>query len=824
MNRDNPELQLGHEFVRETGCNVFLTGKAGTGKTTFLHNIKKDCNKRMVVTAPTGVAAINAGGVTLHSFFQMPFGPFIPGSESTRQHKFNREKINLIKSLDILVIDEISMVRADLLDGIDSVLRRYRRSNLPFGGVQLLLIGDLHQLAPVVKNEDWRILGPYYDSPYFFSSKALGKTELISIELQHIYRQADSHFINLLNRVRDNKLDRESLAALNTRHDASFQEKAAKKSGYITLCTHNRNADSINESRLKQLSNKIWRFNAEIEGDFPEHSYPTPPALELKIDSQVMFVRNDSSHEKRYFNGKIGKIIKISGEKIYIKCPDDPEEIMVEPATWENIEYSLDQETMEVSENKVGAFVQYPLKLAWAITIHKSQGLTFEHAIIDAQAAFAHGQVYVALSRCRTLEGMVLSSPLSQSGVKTDRTVLQFTEHAGQNLPTAEKLAAAKIRYQQGLIIDCFDFKRLQYLLSRLVAIAESNGDLLHIKGAGNLIDLQQTTITDITKVGFNFIQQLRGLFNDAILPADDPVIEERVKKASHYFNEKLSKNLTKVIPVLEAETDNKEIRKKAKRLISQLQEETGVKLAAVNCCANGFNSSAYIKAISSAEIISKPKPIQKTSTVYTEMDVEHPKLYDSLKKWRTKKSKGENLTPFQVMHQKTMIQIVVNLPSSIPELMKIKGIGNKLADRYGDELVEMVRSYRKKHGIEEVHLPTPQQLPDYPASPPAKEKKIKINTKQESYKLFKKGMEATEIAKERGLTVQTIESHLAYFIAKGEIDLQKFVNSARQSEIEEQLLRGKGKNLSEIKAALGPDYSYSEIKFVQAHLKFSSS
>ena len=435
MSRTNLELQLADAFVRDTGCNVFLTGKAGTGKTTFLHNIKKDCEKRMVVTAPTGVAAINAGGVTLHSFFQMPFGPFIPGSEHTRQHKFSRDKINIIKSLDLLVIDEISMVRADLLDGVDSVLRRYRRSNLAFGGVQLLLIGDLHQLAPVVKNEEWRMLQAHYASPYFFSSTALGKTELISVELQHIYRQADDTFISLLNKVRDNRLDTESLNALNARYIKDFETEQGANEGYITLCTHNQSADRINSTRLEQLSHSAHRFSAKVEGEFPEHSYPTPSTLELKVDAQVMFMRNDASHEKRYFNGKIGKITRISGDRISIKCRDDNDEIVVEPATWENIDYSLDEETMEVSENKIGAFVQYPLKLAWAITIHKSQGLTFDNAIIDAQSSFAHGQVYVALSRCRTLEGMVLSTPLALNSVKTDRTVLQFTEQAGQNLP-----------------------------------------------------------------------------------------------------------------------------------------------------------------------------------------------------------------------------------------------------------------------------------------------------------------------------------------------------------------------------------------------------
>ena len=310
MSIPNPELHLADEYLQYTSCNVFLTGKAGTGKTTFLKNFKKHSPKRMVVTAPTGVAAINAGGVTLHSFFQMPFGPFVPGSEAhsqSKQRRFNKEKINLIKSLDLLVIDEISMVRADLLDGVDAVLQRYRRSNLPFGGVQLLMIGDLHQLSPVVKDAEWRLLKPYYDSAYFFSSNSLRKTELYTIELKHIYRQSDSRFINLLNSVRDNNLDESGIKALNKRFDPNFSP--GDKEGYITLCTHNRKADGINISKLHGVRNKRHTFDAEVEGDFPEHTFPTQATLELKIGAQVMFVKNDPSPDKRYFNGKIGEII-----------------------------------------------------------------------------------------------------------------------------------------------------------------------------------------------------------------------------------------------------------------------------------------------------------------------------------------------------------------------------------------------------------------------------------------------------------------------------------------------------------------------------------
>jgi hypothetical protein len=626
METANPELKRAGEWVRDTGCHLFLTGKAGTGKTTFLRTLKENSPKRMVVTAPTGVAAINAGGVTLHSFFQLPFGPFVPGSATAgHPYRFSREKVDIIKSLDLLVIDEISMVRADLLDGVDSVLRRYRRSDLPFGGVQLLMIGDLFQLPPVVKEAEWRLLQPYYASPYFFSSTALGKAEMVTIELQHIYRQADSRFINLLNRVRNNRLDRSALKELNTRHIADFV--TAGSDGYITLGTHNRIADTINASRLGALPQKIHRFEAEIEGDFPEPIYPTAATLELKRGAQVMFVRNDMSPEKRYFNGKIGTITRFTGKDIRIRCPEDSAEIVVEPATWENIEYALDRETQQINAKKIGTFSQYPLRLAWAITIHKSQGLTFDRAIIDAQAAFTHGQVYVALSRCRTFEGMVLSTPLSSTAIKTDPAVLGFSENTTHNMPSVDQLEAAKVRYQQQLLLECFDFQRLRSLFQRWVSLLLDNPRLIRVAGTEDIRELQQQSMDEICTVGENFQGQLRGLFSATRLPAEDTVVLERIAKASAYFQAKLATGLGKPLAGLQIDTDNKELRKKAQHALKRVREETAVKLAAVQCCEEGFSPSRYFRAVSAAAISTgvKKEPSQaETDSEATPTDA-HP-------------------------------------------------------------------------------------------------------------------------------------------------------------------------------------------------------
>lgn len=827
MPQENPELELADEFVRDTGCNIYLTGKAGTGKTTFLHNLKKKSPKRMIVTAPTGVAAINAGGVTLHSFFQMPFGPFVPGSETTIRHRFSKEKINIIKSLDLLVIDEISMVRADLLDGVDAVLRRYRRSAQPFGGVQLLLIGDLQQLSPVVKDADRHILQQYYDSPYFFSSSALRKTALITIELQHIYRQEDDHFIRLLNQVRAGKLDQQTLSKLNARHLPGFTDADHKADGYITLCTHNSNADAINSSRLQKLDQKTYRFNAEIEGEFPEQSFPTAVALELKPQAQVMFIRNDSTPEKRFFNGKIGKITRFSGEKICIQCPDDTDEIMVEPATWENITYSLNPDTQEIIEDKIGAFTQYPLKLAWAITIHKSQGLTFDRAVIDAQAAFAHGQVYVALSRCRTLEGMVLSSPLSPRAVKTDDTVMRFVEQAGENMPTRAQLTAAKIQYQQRLLLECFDFRELQGLLSRLLYLIDSNSELVMVLGVGDLHTLRNKTVNEICTVGANFQRQLQGFFGENIFPADDPPVLERITKASAYFKEKIAAGIGSAVEQLEIETDNKEIGKKTKILCSLLREETAVKLAAVECCADGFSVTQYLRAISTAEIktVAKKEPARpvKTAVSYSEADIDHPELFETLRAWRAKRAAEEGVPHFQILHQKTLIQIAVNLPDSLKSLMKIKGIGKKLAARYGAELTAIVADFRQRNDIVDVILP---QISDaaieelQEPKEPQKSKAPQIDTKKLSLELFLTGLTVAQIAAKRELVISTIEGHLAHFVGRGELAVDSLVSPEKQQVIEEKLCQMPDKKLGEIRSALGDDCSYGEIKLVQAHLQ----
>jgi len=706
---NNPQLQLAFDFVQYTDKNVFLTGKAGTGKTTFLHNLKRKSPKRMIVVAPTGVAAINAGGVTVHSFFQMPFGPRIPTNERHNNtfsneegsknppnsfHRFSREKVNIIKSLDLLVIDEISMVRADLLDGIDEVLRKYKDRFKPFGGVQLLMIGDLQQLAPIIKDDEWNILKDYYDTGFFFSSKALQKTQYVSIELKHIFRQSDSAFIDMLNKVRENRIDPETLLELNKRHIPGFSHSAEQ--GYITLTTHNAQAQEINELKLKKLPVKAHSFVATVHGDFPEYSFPTEMELTVKSGAQVMFVKNDSSHEKLYYNGKIGTIVDFEEETILVKCPGDFDAIPVEKVEWQNTKYSIDEETKEIQETIAGTFVQYPLKLAWAITIHKSQGLTFEKAIIDANAAFAHGQVYVALSRCKTLEGLVLSTPISPRSVKNDSTILQFTRNIDQNPPGQQLLDESKNAYQQMLLAELFDFNPLQRRLNYCIKLLNEHIASIHIDLRDTFSRMNASIKTEISEVSGKFKAQVQQLLAQQNNVEENILLQGRIKKACIYFAEKTETIVYDVLQDIEVETDNKAVRKIIREVLDKLRGESAIKLSCLKACMAGFVVKTYLEARAKAAI-EKPEIKQKAkpSDERISSHIAHPKLYASLKAWRKNKADELNVPAYIIMHQKTLMALIEQLPSSITELKTIKGFGKKKVKQFGNELLDIINAYR---------------------------------------------------------------------------------------------------------------------------------
>jgi ATP-dependent exoDNAse (exonuclease V) alpha subunit len=536
----NSRLELADQYVRFTNKNVFLTGKAGTGKTTFLRNLQFNCPKRTVIVAPTGVAAINAGGVTMHSFFQLPFGPYIPEHESNTKgdRRFSSEKIKAIKAVDLLIIDEISMVRADMLDAVDEVLRRFRIRNKPFGGVQLLMIGDLHQLSPVIKDEEWHLLKPYYTSVYFFESRALNQSQFLTIELTHIFRQADELFINLLNKIRDKKLDSGGVKLLNTRYFPDFEPD--KEQEFITLTTHNNSAQAINNKKLLALKGKSYSYFAEVSGDFPEHMYPNDAELQLKVGAQIMFVKNDSSRDKRYFNGKLGVITGLENQKIQVFCNDDKQNIDVSKEIWENIKYTVnDQKILE--EQVIGSFEQFPIKTAWAITIHKSQGLTFERAIIDAAASFAHGQVYVALSRCKTFEGLVLSTPISPESVKSDNTISTFNQQAEQQDLSENTLKQAKKQTQSEFIRELFDFQPIKRSLGYNIKTVEPLQKHLAIGLFQKLVEINQHFDLEIFPITVKFSSQLEAYFQEESLPEQNQILQERIKKGTEFLGQKLS-------------------------------------------------------------------------------------------------------------------------------------------------------------------------------------------------------------------------------------------------------------------------------------------
>ncbi len=551
---ENKELRNAWEFAEHTGISIFLTGKAGTGKTTFLKALKEHSSKRIIVVAPTGVAAINAGGVTIHSFFQLPLSPYVPGTTFKDRYDFGKEKRRIIRTLDMLVIDEISMVRSDLLDAIDNVLRRYRDPTLPFGGVQLLMIGDLHQLTPVVTPRDGELLRPYYDTPYFFGSHALQQTSYVTIQLTHVYRQQDQAFIDILNHVRDGVPTAEDLARLNARCKPMFIPKAEE--GYIRLTTHNRMADSYNDNELHKLSGKRYVFKAEIEKEFPESSYPADVNLELKQGAQVMFIKNDPSPSHLYYNGRIGHIVGFEDGKVVVKCPGDDYTISVEPAEWENTRYAINEETKVIEPQVLGVFRQYPLRLAWAITIHKSQGLTFEHAIIDASASFASGQVYVALSRCKSLEGLVLASQIKPRNIIGDVRVNDYiARQQSEAEKSIEALPALKEEYYRTQLYDLFNFMTLftaeQQLHRLLLEYFRQFPKLTNYHGT--VIDQLKQKVIDVALRWRTVIQQTsaEGLHAPAFL--------ERVKRSAAYFVTGLEEMLPDAIEKTKmASTNNK--------------------------------------------------------------------------------------------------------------------------------------------------------------------------------------------------------------------------------------------------------------------------
>lgn len=693
-------FETAERYVKATGRSVFLTGKAGTGKTTFLKYITRTTAKRYVVLAPTGVAAINAGGSTIHSFFQLPLCPYLPDVKELvteyqmpeRYRSLRKERARIIRTLDLLIIDEISMVRADLLDAVDMTLRRYRRSEKPFGGVQLLMIGDAQQLSPVVKESERYYMEKVYPSPYFFHSKALSRLSYVTIELQKVYRQRDPDFVDILNAVRDNRLSLPLLEKLNARVGAriSSDEDGAEP---IRLTTHNAQADEVNMRKMDELPDAPMQFVAEIEGEFPENSYPAEEVLTLKPGAQVMFLRNDS--EGQYYNGKLGRVEDVM-EGMVTVSDEDGMLINVVPVEWENSQYSLDDNTGEIRQSVVGVFRQLPLRVAWAITIHKSQGLTFDKVIIDAASAFAFGQVYVALSRCRSLGGISLCTPLSTTAIYSDQHVSEFNALIPPPESVRSALEAEELHFVFDQLRDLFCFEQVMKASGWLLKLWREKIEELYPAEYQRLMDARRK-LDDVSKVADTFKLQLHKI--ESRKPLDFEYLNERLAKASAYFLPVVDEAREVFTDASLLEIDNKETRKKVKEASDELLTALDILCRSFEDINSGECTIESLCRIRTECLLEERKApskrrLKKLERKEGETGVVNEELRERLQQWRTERFKADNVPAYTIMHQSTLLEIASFMPVTKAGLMAIKGFGEAKFRKYGEELLAICREY----------------------------------------------------------------------------------------------------------------------------------
>jgi hypothetical protein len=809
----NEAFELAFSFITETAESIFLTGKAGTGKTTFLKYLKDNCSKNIVVAAPTGVAAINAGGVTLHSLFQLPFHPFLPTQPSRddllRKLKFNNQRLNLLRKMEVLVIDEISMVRADTLDAIDCILRNVRRNyEYPFGGVQLLFIGDLFQLPPVAQQHEWSVLQEYYSSPYFFDSLGIKEQQPLLIELNKIYRQKEDSFVALLNKVRNNKMSADDFEILNERYIPAFS--APYGGEYITLTSHNKQADIINNTEIEKLLTPAFVFNAEVEGDFPESMYPAEAALLLKVGTQVMFLKNDNV-DKKYFNGKIGVVTELSEDKVIVTC--DGTEIPVSRDNWENKKYTLNRTDGKLEQEVVGVFTQFPLRLAWAITIHKSQGLTFNKVMIDAASAFSSGQVYVALSRCTSLEGIVLLSKIPASAIQNNEQVAKGQKDLTHKGSLAERFVGARQLYTLQILEELFNLNNPWQAVHQLKQTIFK--DYLKLNnGAINWME-DYAKALEIDKInGDKFVRHIQTMLKDEPTIEKNEALQKRLTDAANHFLPRITEllNQLKLHPLV---TEHKEIADKVNEFLNEAALALHGSCHYIAYCKNNFTLQGYLQ-----HRLNYATPKFNISCYgnkkISNVDAPNAPLYTTLKSWRDAICDDEDLPIYMVASHTMLKDICTYLPRTKSELILISGFGKAKVDKYGDEILDAVLNYCEEHNIagkEIVVTKSTKKKKTETAVRPVKE-----NTKQISYDLYKAGKSIEEIAQTRNFTTGTIEGHLAHYIETGELKIETFLSKERVEKVSKALSENMEANATDIVLA-NPDISYSEIRFVRAHL-----
>lgn len=748
------------QFINQTQRSVFLTGKAGTGKTTLLREIIKSTHKNVVVVAPTGIAALNANGVTIHSMFQLPFGGFIPDNVNpdfsdsvkfesrntlVKHFKMSGLKKSVIRNMELLIIDEVSMLRADLLDAIDFMMQSVRKRKIPFGGAQVLFIGDLLQLSPVIRDEEWKVLKQYYKGKFFFHSHVIQQNPPLYIELSKIFRQTDEVFISILNNLRNNQISDQDVQNLNQYVQPDFDLKANK--GYITLTTHNAKADGINAQALSDLEGKLVKYKPEIVGDFPDKIFPVDESLQLKVGAQIMFVKNDPSFEKKYFNGKMGFIKSLSEREIIVHFPEEHKTIEVEKYEWKNIRYRVDELTKEIEEEVLGTFVHYPIKLAWAITVHKSQGLTFDKAAIDVSQVFLPGQAYVALSRLRSLKGLILLSSLRMNGISNDQDVMEYALNKADGELLENALKNETKHFIQNYLKNTFDWGDLnQEWRNHQFSYDQKSGNSEKAKHAA-WAKKNAEIAGQLAEPARKFLNQLDKLFADEKF--DIQHISERIQAAHDYFFVTMDHLVTELLWKLE---EVKRI-KKVKAFYDELSVLEELQVLAV---LRLMKARLLVKTIAEGEKISK----EKLSS-------------DEIKYYKTRK-----LEKIQAEFKTLNVTLI--------------------EDEY--------------------------DLERYQSKKTTKAKEPKKSTVQETYELWQQKRSIKEIAEIRVLTRQTINTHLAKLIEARTIALQEVLTADKIQDLAKAFEGYAETSLNPLKEKYGDTFTWDELKLFKAGLNAFNS